>query len=230
MVAMPGASALEATPSGLAAGSVRLFPGSAARTVTIGDYTLNIDLLDNAGSAATAAPLDGVPTRAIDGFLINLGPVSLGLGTTGAPARPSLDHGFESEGRRLFTSVALGDALGGSLALTGTLDLGRGDDVGTALGFQEDASDARLGIRFSTRAGDQLLLVVEPSLTTDAGFDADPAVATTQLGLGAGATYDFSPNFFVSGVARIEQTLPSRSDGRDGSTSVVGGFVTGYRF
>ncbi len=147
-------------------------------------------------------------------------------------------NALPDKGAMIYGSVGLSE----SWALTGRY---RRENVGTATG-----TEASLGVRFSTRAGDQFLVEVEPSLTfadqplfsaaaDSNGFSYrsssrgyEPAAGLQSMALGATATYSFSNRWFVSGLAQVEQFMgPARDAGLMwGETELVGGFMTGYRF
>lgn len=139
------------------------------------------------------------------------------------------DGGFdiESSGDRArqvyFGSVDFSD----NFAFTGR--------VGSSSGAQFAGSEANVGVRFSTRAGEQVVISVEPSVSwapdRNDRLRLDLRDDST-VNVGATATYELSERWYISGMAQIEQGV---SGGMNGSlflrdTSVIGGFLTGVRF
>ncbi len=141
--------------------------------------------------------------------------------------------------------VAFSDPLAARL-VAGTVDLSRSLAL-TGRFVQSDAIDdpgmeANLGVRFSTRAGEQFVVAVEPSLSWGTGraFSASAARSSTgdpednraSLNVGASATYAISDRFYVTGMAQVEQYMVPFESGLPSlrETNVVGGFLTGVRF
>jgi len=168
----------------------------------------------------TSSVTTGGQAMRTDGLdLIGVDPVQSGTTYSG----PSESLGVSSE-RVFFGTVGVSE----SMAFTGR--------IGSAGGEQFEAAEANLGVRFSTRAGEQLVLSVEPSITWT------PSVSDQRLNLslreessvnvGAAATLALSARWYLSGMAQIEQGMSARLDGtvtlRD--TAIIGGLLTGIRF
>lgn len=126
----------------------------------------------------------------------------------------------------------------GRRMIAGVIDL---SDTWAVTGQWRDAlspglneTETRLGLRYTTRAGEQILLAVEPSLSWRAARTGlnDVARRSTELSVGASATFAIGAGWYVSGMAQIDQGMAAAEDGSllPNQTNLIGGFVTGLRF
>ncbi len=113
-----------------------------------------------------------------------------------------------------------------------------------------------LGIRFSTRAGQQLFISLEPGITIpnqSIQFSLPPSshydqafltgsymsaslyqseFAGNRIYVGADATYALTKKWFIRGQARLDQHIQNEKTAHDldHNWAVTGGFFTGFRF
>ncbi len=147
------------------------------------------------------------------------------MGDARSSAKTTLDHGLGHDNERVFFGTV---DVSESMAVTGR--------VGSISGDQFEPAEANLGVRFSTRAGEQLVLSVEPSITWTPSVSAQRLNLSlreeSSVNVGAAATFALSDRWYISGMAQIEQGMAARMDGtvtlRD--TAIIGGLLTGVRF
>lgn len=147
----------------------------------------------------------------------------------------------EARSSRFVTgSVGLGNAW----ALTGSFRL--------TDGWQSQSTETSIGLRYSTRAGDQFIISVEPTLswysqqgidegriavtpagafTTEADILGSDDGSANTFNFGASATVEINGRWYVSGLAHIEQTVAENGRAFDlKDSALIGGFLTGVRF